>query len=95
MKNKFKIEGKLQIFIILKLKKNKLEYQNNFGIKFKKVNAIKFSVILPTYNCDFWRSIDSVINQNYKFWELIVIDNDSKNNVLKIIKKKRIKNQIF
>ena len=54
--------------------------------------SIKFSVILPTYNCDFVENaIDSVINQNYKFWELIVIDNDSKNNVLKIIKKKRIR----
>ena len=53
---------------------------------------IKFSVILPTYNCDFVENaIDSVINQNYKFWELIVIDNDSKNNVLKIIKKKKNK----
>ena len=41
--------------------------------------SIKFSVILPTYNCDFVENaIDSVINQNYKFWELIVIDNDSK-----------------
>ena len=53
---------------------------------------IKFSVILPTYNCDYIeRSIDSVINQNYKFWELIVIDNKSKNDVLKIIKKKKNK----
>ena len=53
---------------------------------------IKFSVILPTYNCDYIeRSIDSVINQNYKFWELIVIDNKSKNEVLKIIKKKKNK----
>lgn len=51
---------------------------------------IKFSVILPTYNCDYIeKSIDSVINQNYKFWELIVIDNNSKNNVLEIIKKKK------
>ena len=51
---------------------------------------IKFSVILPTYNCDYVENaIDSVINQNYRFWELIVIDNDSKNNVLKIIKKKK------
>ena len=51
---------------------------------------IKFSVIIPTYNCDYLeRSVDSVINQNYKFWELIVIDNKSKIDVLKIIKKKK------
>ena len=42
----------------------------------------KISVILPTFNCNFIeRSISSVINQTYKNWELIVIDNYSKNNV--------------
>ena len=53
---------------------------------------IKFSIILPTYNCNrIENAIDSVINQNYKFWELLVIDNNSKNNVLKIVKEKKNK----
>ena len=51
---------------------------------------IKFSIILPTYNCKYLeRAIDSVINQNYRFWELIIIDNHSKHDVLKVIKNKK------
>ena len=50
---------------------------------------IKFSIIMPTYNCDYVENaIDSVIKQKYQYWELIIIDNNSKNNILEIIKKK-------
>ena len=53
---------------------------------------VKFSIILPTYNCNYLENaIDSVINQNYKNWELIVIDNNSTNDVYNIIKIKEIK----
>ena len=53
---------------------------------------VKFSIILPTYNCNYLENaIDSVINQNYKNWELIVIDNNSTNDVYNIIKIKKIK----
>ncbi len=53
---------------------------------------VKFSIILPTYNCNYLENaIDSVINQNYKNWELIVIDNNSTNDVYNIIKNKRNK----
>ena len=52
--------------------------------------TIGISVILPTHNCEFIeRSVNSVLNQNYKSWELIVIDNFSKNNVRKILSKKK------
>ena len=52
----------------------------------------RISVILPTFNCNFIeRSISSVINQTYKNWELIVIDNYSKNNVEKVVNKKNDK----
>ena len=45
-------------------------------------NKLQISIILPTYNCEYTlRSIKSVINQTYKSWELIVIDNYSKNNI--------------
>ena len=53
---------------------------------------VKFSIILPTYNCNYLENaIDSVINQNYENWELIVIDNNSTSNVSNIIKKKNNK----
>ena len=52
--------------------------------------TIGISIILPTYNCEFIeRSVNSVINQEYKSWELIVVDNFSKNNVKKILTKKK------
>ena len=56
---------------------------------------VKFSIILPTYNCNYLENaIDSVINQNYENWELIVIDNNSTSNVSNIIKKKNNKKRL-
>ena len=50
-------------------------------------NKIKFSVILPTYNCNYVsRSIESVLKQSFKHWELLIIDNNSKNLYYKKIK---------
>ena len=40
-------------------------------------------------------AIDSVINQTYKSWELIVIDNNSKDDVQNLIKKRKKKNKIL
>lgn len=47
-----------------------------------------FSIILPNYNHGkFIRdAINSVINQNFKHWELIIIDNNSTDDSEKIIK---------
>ena len=55
-----------------------------------------FSVILPTYNrAKFIEgAITSVLNQDYLNWELIIIDNFSKDNTQEIVEKfndKRIK----
>ena len=51
------------------------------------MNKIKFSVILPTYNCKYVsRSILSVINQSYEHWELIIVDNNSSDLYYKKIK---------
>ncbi|MBT5862849.1 MAG: glycosyltransferase, partial [Gammaproteobacteria bacterium] len=44
---------------------------------------MKISIILPTYNraeLFLERAIDSVVNQSYKDWELIIIDNNSTDN---------------
>lgn len=47
----------------------------------------KVSVIIPTYNRKnlLTRSINSVINQTYKEWEVIVIDDGSEDNSFEIV----------
>lgn len=62
------------------------------------MESVKISILLPTYNqCNFLKkSIKSVINQTFKNWELIVIDNKSIDGTKKFVKKisktdKRIK----
>ena len=47
-----------------------------------------FSVVIPTFNMEGFlrKSIKSVLNQNYKNFEIIVIDNFSKDNTKKLIK---------
>ena len=50
-----------------------------------------FSVIIPCYNCSQYvnRAIDSVINQECNDWELILVDNNSKDATLGILNKYR------
>ena len=55
------------------------------------------SIILPTFNRgDYYlkKAILSVVNQTYKNWELIIIDNFSKDNTVEVVERfddKRIK----
>ena len=54
------------------------------------------SIIMPNYNNEKYlaRSVKSVIDQSYQNWELIVIDNRSSDNSLKVLQgfnDKRIK----
>ena len=50
---------------------------------------IKFSLIMPTYNdaISIVETLDSIISQTYKNWELIIIDDGSKDNTKELIKK--------
>jgi len=51
--------------------------------------GVFFSIILPTFNRGdvISRSISSVINQTYENWELIIIDNMSKDKTSEIVTK--------
>ena len=55
----------------------------------KKVNKIKVDIILPNYNSDqfFSETIDSVLGQTFKNWQLIVVDDNSNLNNKELLKK--------
>ncbi|MGF1993730.1 glycosyltransferase family 2 protein [Enterococcus casseliflavus] len=49
----------------------------------------KVSIIMPCYNCEMYleEAINSVLNQSYENWELILIDDNSKDDTKRIISK--------
>ena len=48
-----------------------------------------FSIIICTYNCENYinETIKSVINQSYQNYEIIIVDDGSKDNTVNLIKK--------
>ena len=54
------------------------------------MNTPFFSVIMPTYNRAFCieKAIDSLINQTYSNWELIIIDDGSSDETRELVKNK-------
>ena len=58
---------------------------------------ILFSIIIPTYNREnkIKKAIDSVLVQKYKNWEILVIDNYSKDNTKKLVQSYKNKNIKF
>jgi len=49
--------------------------------------TVRVSVIIPTYNCDCYilKAVESVIDQSYQDWEIIVVDDGSTDNTRQIL----------
>jgi len=60
------------------------------------MNEEKISVIVPTYNNEnsIRRCIDSIINQNYKNLEIIVINDGSTDNTKNILEEYKKKTEL-
>lgn len=84
---RYKVKGKLDL--------DKL-------IEEQKSCRYKFSIIVPNYNNGEWidKTIESVLNQTYKNWEMYIIDDMSTDNSIEVIERykddriKLIKNEI-
>ena len=50
---------------------------------------IKISIILPNYNSQKYliKTIKSILNQSFKYWELIIVDDNSNLETINILNK--------
>ena len=53
------------------------------------MEKIRFSIIIPAFNVEEYvsRAIDSVLNQDFKNYELIIVNDASTDNTLEVVKK--------
>ena len=55
----------------------------------KKKEKIKVDIILPNYNSSNYiiKTVNSILNQSYKNWKLIIVDDNSDEKTVRILKK--------
>ena len=55
----------------------------------QKINETKVDIILPNYNSGqfFSETIDSILNQTFKNWQLIIVDDNSNLSNKELLKK--------
>ena len=48
---------------------------------------VSVSVLIPVHNCEKWirRSLDSVVAQTFKDFEVVIVDNNCTDNTMKIV----------
>ena len=70
--------------------KPKINIYKNIPQKLNIDNPKKVSVVIPNYNYENYiiERIDSIVNQTYPIYELIIIDDCSKDNSVAVIEKK-------
>ncbi|MEG5171860.1 glycosyltransferase [Microcoleus sp. B3-D7] len=72
--------------LTMQLLRNLPEWQDLMSNIIPK-KAVRVSVIIPTFNCDCYilRAVESVIDQTYQDWEIIVVDDGSTDNTRQIL----------